>query len=254
MPADTITYERRGAAAYITLDRPEKHNALDTDAWTALAEALTRARADAEARVVVLRGAGERAFSAGADLGELARRDAYDAYENALRLQGIAAQVAALRKPSIAALRGWAVGGGLELALGCTFRVASRTARVGLPEVNVGTLAGAGGTQRVTRLAPRGVALRMLLLGELLDAEAARDAGLVDFVVDDEALDAEVETLVERLTKVDPRTAALILDCVRLAEETSLTGGLAGEAALFGLTISYDAHREQIAGFMGKRA
>ena len=253
MAAEHIRYERRGACAWITLDNPEKHNALDGAAWTALSGALAAARADAEVRVVVLTGAGERAFSTGADLGELAGREAYDAYENALRLQGVADQLATLRKPSIAMIRGWAVGGGLELALGCTLRLAGRSTRIGLPEVSVGTLAGVGGTQRVTRMAPRGVALRMLLLGEMLDVEEAAASGLLDRVVDDADLPMAVDDVVRRLVDADPRTVALILDSVRLADETTLGAGLAAEAALFGLTISYDTYRQRIASFLGQR-
>lgn len=236
----------------LTLNRPEKHNSLSYDDWTALSGLIEDAGNDPEVRVLVLSGAGDRAFSTGADLTELADRDAYAAYENALRLQRIAGQVGQLRKPSIASLRGYALGGGFELALCCTFRVAAESAKVGLPEVNMGTLAGAGGTQRVTRMAPRGVALKMLLLGDLVTAAEARDAGLVDDVVSDDELDSAVAHLARRLTEADPRTTALILDAVRLVTEQSMNLGLAGEAALFGMTTSYDAFREKIAAFRSK--
>ncbi len=238
--------------ATITLDRPEKHNSLSYDDWTELSHKIAYVGEDADARVLVVRGAGKRAFSTGADLTELVERDAYAAYENALRLQRICGQIAQLRKASVAMLRGYALGGGFELALCCTFRLASDHAVVGLPEVNMGTLAGAGGTQRVTRLAPTGVALRMLLLGDLLPAREALEHGLVDRVVPDAELEAATAELASRLGAGDQRTTALILDAVRLVTEGSNHVGLAGEAALFGMTTSYDTFRERIAAFRSK--
>ncbi|WP_340539082.1 enoyl-CoA hydratase/isomerase family protein [Nocardioides sp. GXZ039] len=238
--------------AWITLDRPDKHNALSYDDWTDLSRAATAAGADERAQVVVLRGAGERAFCSGADLGELAERDAYAAYENAIRLQSVGNQFAQLRKPTIAMLNGLALAGGLELALCCTFRVASDRAKVGLPEVRMATLAGAGGTQRILRFAPPGVALRMLLLGDLIAAEDALRLGIVDDVVPAERLLDDVTALARRLCENDPRTTALILDAVRVASEGGLASGLAGEAALFGMTTSYDAFRDRIAEFKKK--
>jgi enoyl-CoA hydratase len=237
----------------LTLNRPEKRNSLAYEDWTRLSILIDEASHDDDLRVLVLRGAGEKAFSTGADLTELAERDPYAAYENALRLQRICGQLAQLRKPSIAMLRGYAVGGGFELALCCTFRVAAENALVGLPEVKMGTLAGAGGTQRVTRMAPRGAALKMLLLGDLVPASEARANGLVDDVVPEAKLEATVQELARRLTEPDARTVALILDAVRLVTENSMNLGLAGEAALFGMTTSYDAFRERINEFK-KRA
>lgn len=252
MTTQTVTLTVEGPCGWVTLNRPERHNALSSADWSALRAVLTEAEENPEIRVVALRGAGTKAFSTGADLAELAARDAYAAYENALRLQKICAQVAALRKPSVAMLRGYAVGGGFELALACSFRIAARDVRVGLPEVAMGTLAGAGGTQRISRMAPRGTALRMLLLGELLDAEQARQAGIIDEVVDEDRLAGAVTGLAGKLAKTDPRTVALILDSVRLVTEAPLAAGLAGEAALFGLTIANDTHREHIADFLEK--
>jgi enoyl-CoA hydratase/carnithine racemase len=138
------------------------------------------------------------------------------------------------------------------MALCCTFRVAGESAVVGLPEVKMGTLAGAGGTQRVTRMAPQGAALKMLLLGDLVPASEARDYGLVDDVVADSELEAAVERLAQRLKEADARTTALILDAVRLVTEQSMNLGLAGEAALFGMTTSYDTFRARIDAFKKK--
>jgi enoyl-CoA hydratase len=237
---------------WLTLNRPEKHNSLSYDDWSRLSRLIDEAGNDPDVRVLVLAGAGDRAFSTGADLAELAERDAYASYENALRLQRICGQVGQLRKASIALLRGYALGGGFELALCCTFRVAAETAKVGLPEVKMGTLAGAGGTQRVTRMAPRGAALRMLLLGDLVSAAEAKEYGLVDDVVPEAELEPAVSQLAHRLIESDPRTTALILDAVRLVTEQSMNLGLAGEAALFGMTTSYDAFRERIQDFKKK--
>lgn len=248
-----LSLESSDGVARLTLDRPEKHNSLSYDDWTALSHLLTEVADDREVRVLVVRGAGDRAFSTGADLTELAERDPYSAYENALRLQRICGQIAQMRKPSVAMLRGYALGGGFELALCCTFRIASDQATVGLPEVTMGTLAGAGGTQRVTRLARTGVALRMLLLGDLLPAPEALEHGLVDRVVPDPELDAATDELASRLAAGDPRTTALILDAVRLVTEGQNQVGLAGEAALFGMTTSYDTFRERIADFRSRR-
>lgn len=250
--SEHVQLEVEDGVGRLTLNRPEKHNSLAYADWTDLSALITEAGDDPDVRVLVLTGAGSKAFSTGADLTELAGRDAYAAYENALRLQRICGQLAHLRKPTIAMLRGYALGGGFEMALCCTFRVAAETAMVGLPEVKMGTLAGAGGTQRVTRMAPRGAALRMLLLGDLVTAAEARDYGLVDDVVADADLETTVELLAQRLNESDPRTTALILDAVRLVTEQSLNLGLAGEAALFGMTTSYDTFRERIDAFRRK--
>ena len=247
-----VSLEVAQGIGFLTLNRPEKRNSLAYEDWTRLSDLIHEAGHNDELRVLVLRGAGDRAFSTGADLTELADRDPYAAYENALRLQRICGQLAQMRKPSIAMLRGYAVGGGFELALCCTFRVAAESAVVGLPEVKMGTLAGAGGTQRVTRMAPRGAALRMLLLGDLIPASEARENGLVDDVVPDSQLQFAVQELARRLTESDARTTAPILDAVRLVTEKSMDLGLAGEAALFGMTTTYDAFRQRINEFKNK--
>lgn len=237
---------------WLTLNRPDKHNSLSYDDWTLLSQLIDQADDDPEVRVLVVTGAGRRAFSTGADLGELLERDAYAAYENALRLQRICGQIVQLRKPSIAQLNGYALGGGFELALCCTFRVAAESAKVGFPEVKMGTLAGAGGTQRVVEMAPRGAALRMLLLGDPVTATEAQANNLVDEVVADDQVESTVVALAGRLAEADPRTTALILDAVRLVTERSMNVGLAGEAALFGMTTSYEVFRERIREFKKK--
>lgn len=249
-PSDGILLEVVDHVAWITLSRPEKLNAMRSSDWDSLADAVSRAGADDAVRVVVVRGAGERAFSTGSDLSELAGRSALDAYENALRIQRVCSSFAQLRKPTIAMVHGFALAGGFELALACTSRIAGHGAKFGLPEVSLGMLPGAGGTQRVAHMAPNWVVVRLLLLGETLDSDTALRSGLVDEVVDDSFLTERVAAVAGALVSKDPVVIGLILDSLHIARELKLAAGMAGEAALFGLTVANGSHQAYMKSFL----
>jgi enoyl-CoA hydratase/carnithine racemase len=174
MKLENVLYEKRGAIAYVTLNRPQVLNALNTPTWSDLAAAFREARDDAEVRGVILTGAGDRAFIAGADIGELAHLGAFDAQESSRFGQGVLDLIENLGKPVIAAINGFALGGGCETALACTLRLAAPTAKFGQPEVKLGLLPGGGGTQRLPRLIGKGRALQLILSGETIAASSTR--------------------------------------------------------------------------------
>lgn len=252
MPDGFVRLVVDGEQATLTIDREEKRNALRTQDWQDLAGYLSELGEMESVRVVIVRGEGPN-FCAGSDLTELAERSAYDAYRNAIRIQRVSTLIAGLRKPTIACMRGHAVAGGLEFALACTFRIAGTSVKLALPEVTLGTLPGAGGTQRILALAPRPVALRMLLLGDSLDAEAGLAANLLDLVVDDADVESQAQAIAHRLTAFDSQAVSLLLDCVAVACEAPLQRGLMAEAALFGLTLTSSTYRERIKTFMASR-
>jgi enoyl-CoA hydratase len=241
-----------GPIATIALNRPDKHNALRSVEWV-LETALTSIAREPALRLAVIRGAGDRAFSTGSDIADIAGRSPYDNYGAALRLQRVFHLLVGLRKPSIAMIRGYAIGGGLELALPCTFRVAAMDAALGIPEIRLATLAGAGGTQRVLQLLGHALAMRMLLLGEMLTADDAARGGLVDSVVPAAELGSAVGTITDRLLQQDSSAVAMILDCHRLSRESSMKGNMIGEAALFGLTTSTNAFKQAAEDFQSRR-
>jgi enoyl-CoA hydratase len=202
---------------------------------------------------VVVTGAGDKAFVAGADIGEFAERTPIQ-QRAAMEGRRVFDVVATFPKPTIAAINGYALGGGCELALACDLRVAARSARFGQPEVNLGILPGGGGTQRLPRLVGSGRAMRLILTGELIDAETAERIGLVDEVVDDDTLRERAAALADRIAGHSPVALRLIKEAVRAAAEMPLTAGLAFERELFVTAFSSEDRTEGVAAFLEKRS
>ncbi len=248
-----VRYESRDGYAVVTLDRPDKYNALNLALLRELAGALERAEADDAVRVVVLTGAG-RAFCAGADVGEMEPvSSAAEAERWVSERAPLFERVAACPKPVIAAINGAALGGGLELAMQADIRIAARSARLGQPEVRLGIIPGAGGTQRLPRLIGLGRALEWLMTGEPMDAEEAWRIGLVNRVVPDEACLAEAEGLAARLAAQPPLALRLIKEVARRGLEGPLAAGLAAERQAFVLALATEDAREGRRAFLEKR-
>ena len=194
-----VQYEKKGSIAYVTVNRPKVLNALNTPTWTDLQAAFEDAKADASVHGVILTGAGDKAFIAGADISELAHVDAYEAEESSRFGQGVLDLIENLGKPVIAAINGFALGGGCETAMACTIRIAAEHAKFGQPEVKLGLLPGGGGTQRLPRLVGKGRALQLILTGETISAQEAYRIGLVNEVVPAADLIDRAETILKQI-------------------------------------------------------
>jgi enoyl-CoA hydratase len=248
-----LRYELREGAAWITIHRPEKLNALDRATVHEIPLAIERATADPQAAAIVLTGAGDRAFVAGADIGEMAGLDAKAGQDFSLELLASFERVERAAKPVIAAVNGFALGGGCELAMACHVRIASEAAKFGQPEVLLGLIPGAGGTQRLTRLVGRGKALDLILSGDTIDAAEAHRIGLVDRLVPAGELVATVDAYVARLRQKSPVALARALQAVISGSETPQAEALRLEAALFGLCFATEDFREGTRAFLEKR-
>lgn len=242
-----------GAVRILTIDRPARRNALDRATLAALGEACVAIDADASVRAVVLTGSGDRAFVAGADITELRGLTQDDAVRYATEGQRVMRHVESLRVPVIAAINGVALGGGLELALACTFRLIATTARVGLPEVTLGIIPGFGGTQRLARAIGRQRALELVLTGRHVSAEEAVALGIALRSVPPDALLDEALTLARTLAAGASRAQALALRAVDEGLDATLDAGCAREAALFGEAAASDDAREGVSAFLEKR-
>ncbi|MBB5015617.1 enoyl-CoA hydratase-related protein [Rehaibacterium terrae] len=253
MAFQNLLTEDRGAVRVITVNRPDKLNALNRATLTELHLAFDQAAADDAIRAVVLRGAGEKAFVAGADIAELAGLSAVQARDLSRHGQRLMSKVERLGKPVIAMIGGWALGGGLELAMCCHLRVASEKAKLGLPEITLGVLPGFGGTQRLLRLAGRGAALELTLTGAPIDAARAHALGLVTRVVAPDQLEAETMKLAEQLATLAPQAVRAILDTVLVGGESAIDVGLEFETQAFGVCFSTEDMREGTTAFLEKR-
>lgn len=242
-----------GAAAWITIDRPEKLNALDRRTVEEIADAVDRCVEDPGVRVLVLTGAGEKAFAAGADIAEMSRFDAAEGQAFSRFLNERFSRIERSPKPVIAAVNGFALGGGCELALACHVRIASENARFSQPEVNLGLIPGAGGTQRLARTVGRGRALAMILTAERIDAREAERIGLVHRTVPIDALRTETETLAATLAAKSSMAVARALEAVLAGGEMALDDALRFEASLFGLCFATEDMREGTRAFLEKR-
>ena len=250
---ENVTYERRDAAAWITVNRPAKLNALNRRTVEEIVTAVERALADDAVRALVVTGAGDKAFVAGADIGEMAELGAGEAQAFSRFLQQSLDRLERAAKPVIACVNGFALGGGCELALACHIRFASDQASFGQPEVNLGLIPGAGGTQRLPRLIGRGRALDLILSGDRVPADEAWRLGLVDRVFPAGALIAETEAYVAKLATKGPLALARALEAVIAGGEVSLAEAQRLEAALFGLCFATEDMREGTRSFLDKR-
>jgi enoyl-CoA hydratase len=243
----------RGAVRTITVNRPDKLNALNRETLNELTLAFSQAAQDDAVRVVVLTGAGEKAFVAGADIAEMNGYSPVQAQGFSRTGQRLMSLIERLGKPVIARIQGFALGGGMELAMACHLRVASEKAKFGQPEINLGLIPGFGGTQRLLRLAGRGAALELCLTGVLVNAQRAYELGVVTRVVAPEALDETVNSLADQLAQSAPLAAAGILDAVLQGGETTIDQGLEFETQVFALAFSTDDMREGTSAFLEKR-
>ena len=239
--------------ALITVNRPEKLNALNRATVGELEQAFARVRSDSAIGGLILTGAGEKAFVAGADINELAEVSPLEARGYALYGQRIFRDLERMPKPSVAAVNGFALGGGLELAMCCTIRIASPNARLGQPEVRLGILPGYGGTQRLPRLVGRGRALELLLSGDAIDAEEARRIGLVNHVVAQAELIGFAREWLHKVRANAPLAVALTMEAVDLGLESGLEEGSQFEATAFGLVTATEDRREGTRAFLEKR-
>jgi enoyl-CoA hydratase len=242
-----------GAIRTVTVQRPDKLNALNAATLQALADAFSDAAADPEVRVVILTGAGPKAFVAGADIAEMNTLSAVQGRDFSLLGQALMRKIERMPKPVIARVNGFALGGGLELAMACHLRIAADTAKVGQPEINLGLIPGFGGTQRLLRLAGRSAALELCLTGDTIGAQRAHELGIVTRVVAPEALDETVDALANQLAAAAPLAAAGILDAVLQGGEAGLDQGLEFETQAFALVFSSEDMREGTSAFLDKR-
>jgi len=253
MAFTTLSTEDRGAVRILCVNRPDKLNALNRQTLAELHMAFDQAAGDDAVRVVVLRGAGEKAFVAGADIAELATLTPARARDLSQFGQRLMTRIERLGKPVIAMVNGYALGGGLELAMACHLRIAADTAKLGLPEIGLGLLPGFGGTQRLLRLAGRSAALELTLGGRPIDAARAAALGLVTRVVPAAELQDQVLAEATRLSEAAPQALRAILDTVLLGGEAGIDTGLEFETQAFGLLFSTDDMREGTEAFLAKR-
>jgi enoyl-CoA hydratase len=248
-----VRVERAGAMAVVTIDRPDKLNALNADTLDELENALGLLAADEAVQVLVVTGAGEKAFVAGADIGELARQTPLTGKATARRGQTLFRAIELYPKPVVAAVNGFALGGGCELALACHIRLAAENASFGLPEVGLGIIPGYGGTQRLARLVGRGRAIEMTLTGARITAEEAYRIGLVNRVVPLAGLLDEARKLVEAITRNGPVAVRAALEAIQHGLDMSLDDGMVLEANIFGVVSATQDMREGLQAFMEKR-
>jgi enoyl-CoA hydratase/carnithine racemase len=249
-----VKYEKKGLIAYVTVNRPKVLNALNTPTWTDLQAAFDDAKADASVLGVILTGAGDKAFIAGADISELADVDAYGAEESSRFGQGVLDFIEDLGKPVIAAINGFALGGGCETAMACTLRIAAEHAKFGQPEVKLGLLPGGGGTQRLPRLVGKGRALQLILTGETISAQEAYRIGLVNEVVPAAELIDRAEAILKQIAANAPIAVKFSLAAVNKGLETGQSEGLALEASHFGICAATQDKKEGTSAFLEKRA
>jgi enoyl-CoA hydratase len=254
MNYENLLYEVRDAIAYITFNRPKVLNALNRQTMQELLIALGAAKLDDAVRVVILTGAGEKAFIAGADINELAQQTPVDGKEMSIFGQGVLRILETMGKPSIAAINGFALGGGCELALACSIRIASRNAKLGQPEVKLGILPGYGGSQRLARLCGKGVAHELVLGGEMISADEALRIGLVNHVYDPAELMPASEALAKKIAANAPLAVQYAMEAIEHGMEMPQEEGLFLEATLFGLCCATEDMREGTRAFLEKRA
>jgi enoyl-CoA hydratase len=249
-----VLYWKKDSIAYVTVNRPKVLNALNTPTWSDLRTAFEDARDDAAIRGVILTGAGDKAFIAGADISELAQASAFEAQQSSRFGQEILDLIENLGKPVIAAVNGFALGGGCETAMACTIRIAVESAKFGQPEVALGLLPGGGGTQRLPRLVGKGRALQLILSGDMITAQEAYRIGLVNEIVPVAELITRAEAILQKIASNAPIAVKFALEAANKGMETSQSEGLLLEASYFGLCAATEDKKEGTTAFLEKRA
>lgn len=246
-------YEKKHGIATITINRPATLNALNEETFPEILSRLEDAEKDENVRVIVITGAGEKAFCAGLDLETVKDSNTINAWEATRRGHKLTLAIEELGKPVIAAINGYALGGGLEIAMACDIRIASEKARVGQPEVNVGLIPGLGGTQRLPRLVGKGIAKELVFTGKMIDAKTAERIGLVNMVVPPERLRSAVEELAKEIMSKSPIAIKLAKELINNSIETDQRIGLIQEADAFGILSSTEDFKEGVSAFFEKR-
>jgi enoyl-CoA hydratase len=250
---ENLLYDKKQHIAYITVNRPRVLNALNRSTMEELRRAFTGAKDDLEVRVVILTGAGEKSFVAGADLNELNKFTPIEGKESTHIGQSVLDLIENLGKPVIACVNGFALGGGCELAMACTMRLASENAKLGQPEVTLGLIPGYGGTQRLPRLVGKGLAMQLLLTGAMISAEEAYRIGLVNEVVPSAELIPRAEAIARKIIDNAPLAVQYAMEAVNHGMEMPLKEGLYLEATLFGMICGTEDKNEGTAAFLEKR-
>ena len=250
---DNVRTENKDGILIITVDRPKVLNALNAQTVAEIGEAFEAARDDASVKCVILTGGGEKAFVAGADINELAQMTPITGKATAEKGQRVFRAIERFPKPVIAAVNGFALGGGCELALACHMRIASENAKLGLPEVTLGIIPGYGGTQRMARLLGKGKALELILTGDRIGAEEAERIGLVNKVVPADQLMATCEELARKIATRGPLAVSAAIEAVMSGSEMPFDEGQTLEATLFGLLASTEDMKEGMGAFLEKR-
>ena len=253
MAYENLLYEKRDRIGFITFNRPKVLNALNRKTMEELRDVLTAAREDDDVRVLILTGAGEKSFVAGADIGELAVQTPVSGKETAAFGQGVLHLLETIGKPSIAAINGFALGGGCEVALACSMRLASKTAKLGQPEVKLGIMPGYGGSQRLTRLCGKGVAHELCLTGEMISAEEALRIGLVNHVYEPPELLPAAEALAKKIVANAPLSVKFTMEAIERGTEMPLAEGQYVETTLFGVLAATEDMKEGTRAFLEKR-
>jgi len=253
MAYENILYDKKDGIAYITFNRPKVLNALNRKTVEELRHALIEARGDESVRAVILTGAGEKSFVAGADISELAQQTPVNGKEFSLFGQGVFHLLETMGKPSICAINGFALGGGCELALSCTIRIASKSAKLGQPEVKLGILPGYGGSQRLARLCGKGMAHELCLSGEMITAEEAMRIGLVNHIYEPAELIPAAEAMARKIIANAPIAVKYAMEAIERGFEMPQEEGLFLEATLFGLACATEDMREGTKAFLEKR-
>jgi enoyl-CoA hydratase len=253
MNFQNILFEKKNPIAYVTVSRPKVLNALNMTTMEELRAAFHEIKNDPTIRVVILTGSGEKAFIAGADIGELAQNDPVSAKEYTHRGQSVLNLIENMGKPVIACINGFALGGGCEVAMACTMRLASENAKLGQPEVKLGVIPGYGGTQRLPRLVGKGIAMQLLLTGEMITAQEAYRIGLVNEVTAPADLIPRAEAIAQRIIANGPLAVQYTMEAVNKGMEAPLAEGLYIEAALFGVAAATEDKKEGTAAFLEKR-
>jgi enoyl-CoA hydratase len=251
---ENVLYEKKGPIAYVTINRPKVLNALNAKTIFELRSAFKDARDDSEVRGVIFTGAGDKAFAAGADISEMANDTPLTAEQKTRAGQALTDLIENLGKPVIAAVNGFALGGGCELSMASTIRIAAETARFGQPEVKIGIMPGYGGTQRLPRLVGKGRALQLILSGEIIDAQGAYRIGLVNEVVPAASLLERAEAVLNQFISNAPVGVKYSIEAVNKGLDASLADGLLLEASLFAICAGTEDKKEGTSAFLAKRA